>query len=135
MYNQVVMRGFCWSLISFNVNRFRLTFALKEQNKTLFFCFISEMTFFRSETSNELYLNRDRGAECENRARGHPSGALSLCCPPRPLLQWHPGSCTHSLRFGGQLILWILARVSSRSRPERLLLPSATEGLLFWQGG
>lgn len=53
------MREFCWSLPSLNVNRFRLAFALKKKktNKTKhFFGFISEITFFTSETSNELYF-------------------------------------------------------------------------------
>lgn len=29
VYNQVLTSGFCWSLTSSNVNRFRLAFALK----------------------------------------------------------------------------------------------------------
>lgn len=35
VYNQVLMRVFCWSLTSFNVKRFWLAFVIKERNKIL----------------------------------------------------------------------------------------------------
>lgn len=60
---------FCWSLTFFNVNRFRLAFPLKEQNKTNPFSgLISETTFFKSQPSHQFYIQalpKVQGAETE----------------------------------------------------------------------
>lgn len=124
------MRSFGWSLTSFNVNRFRLAFALKEQNKTLLWFHFWGNIF---QIGDLKCIVLEIVTECENRARCHPSGALSLCCPPgcfcsgtlTPPLAVCGSGVTNTLDIGESFQL---------EPPERLLLPSTPEGLLSWEG-
>ena len=116
VYNQVLMRGFCWSLTSFNVNRFRLAFALKEQNKTF-----PWLRFWPFQTGPFRWNVPRRQTEAQS-ARREPGATRVEPCPfaVPPGYLWLPQTPFAVL---GSPVLGTLAGGSSSSRPARLPLP------------
>lgn len=107
VYNQVLMSDFFffgWSLTFFNVNRFRLAFPLKEQNKTNPFSgLISETTFFKSQPSHQFCFRHCPRCRVQKQS---PGVTQVEPCPSGKLLRVPVTSAGSPWLLTGTVRLW-----------------------------